>query len=44
MGVKFFGSIGIPDMIVEHATQSQQKKICQIDTEGILAQVERFIM
>lgn len=44
MGDKFLGSIGIPDMIVEHATQSQQKKICQIDTEGILAQVERFIM
>ncbi|MBG93624.1 MAG: 1-deoxy-D-xylulose-5-phosphate synthase [Chloroflexi bacterium] len=44
MGEKFLGAIGIPDMIVEHGTQSQQRKICKIDTEGIFEQVERFIM
>ena len=35
MGDKFLGSVGIPDMIVEHATQNQQKKICQIASHRI---------
>ena len=39
---RFLGSIGLPDEIVEHATQAQQRAACGIDADGIVRRVREL--
>jgi 1-deoxy-D-xylulose-5-phosphate synthase len=43
MAERFLGSIALPDEIVEHATQAQQRAACGIDVDGIVRSVRELL-
>ncbi|MBT5773095.1 MAG: 1-deoxy-D-xylulose-5-phosphate synthase [Dehalococcoidia bacterium] len=43
MADRFLGAIALPDEIVEHATQAQQRAACGIDVDGIARSVRALL-